>query len=134
MKERRFAVKVDTRMSLKIVEKPENQRILDFCYEHCGCDMIECVHPKGLEYPYMFVCDEEFLLKGDPVINFIASYLYETHKHKNPICGDVLVMRQGYEDFELMTEEEAKEMFEKLRALSVVSLMEVTEAMKEYFV
>ena len=131
MENRKYAVKLTTNMSAMIVEKPEDQSMLDFCYQHCNCDMIEAVNPRGLDDPYMFVCDEEYLFKDHPVINFVASYLYETHKHKHPICGDVVVMRYGYDDFEMLTLEEAEKMRDKLRKMSFKSFNEVSNAMAD---
>lgn len=131
MEERKYGIKVDTRMTVTVVEKEKGQSMLDFCYKHCECDMIEAVNPRGLEYPYMFVCDEEYLFKDRPMLNHIASYLYETQDHGHPICGNVVVLRQGRSDFQLMTKDEAETMAKKLREMSVPALMEVSSKMRE---
>ena len=41
----------------------------------------------------MMIVDEEGLFKAKPVVNFFASWLYETHKHGHPIVGNVLIMK-----------------------------------------
>lgn len=58
-----------------------------------GTDIIQVVHPRGLKNPYLFLCDEEGLLLEKPVINILGSWLYETHKHGEPIVGDIMIMK-----------------------------------------
>ncbi len=53
----------------------------------------EIVHPRGLKAPYIMIVDEEGRLKDLPM-NFIGCVLYETHKHSQPIAGDVFIMRE----------------------------------------
>lgn len=50
---------------------------------------IESVYPKGLGKPYIFVCNEEGLIKNLPV-NPTASYLFG-----NTIYGNVVVLQEG---------------------------------------
>lgn len=59
-----------------------------------GAEFVESVHPKGLKEPYMFLCDEEGLLKGKPVINFLGSWLYQTQDHGDPIVGDIMIVKE----------------------------------------
>lgn len=60
---------------------------------------MEHVLPRGLESPYCFLCNEEGLLMGLP-INAYGSFLYRTHVHGNPIVGNIIIMKDGYEDGE----------------------------------
>lgn len=69
-----------------------------------GCEIFESVSPKRLYEKLRFQCeptmnegesvsmlvDEEGLLKDEPIINPIGSYLYETDKHGCPIVGNIL--------------------------------------------
>lgn len=71
----------------------EYTSMLDFCYKYIGCDCIEIVHPRRLSAPYLMVVDDEGLLKEAP-LNYIASYLYETDKHGQPIVGTALIMKE----------------------------------------
>lgn len=69
-----------------------------------GCEMVEGVKPRRLYERLRFLCqptmkegesvsmlvDEEGLLKDEPIINPIGSYLYEVDKHGCPIVGNIL--------------------------------------------
>lgn len=83
-----------------------------------GASYIESVHPRGLKEPYMFLCDEEGLFKDQPVINFLGSWLYETHKHGEPIVGDIMIVKEigtpDGRDFDGLEEGEAEVMAEWL--------------------
>lgn len=57
---------------------------------------IEIVHPRRLERPYCIIVDEEFLLKNDPIFNLVGSWLYQTDIHGCPICGTIVIMKDGY--------------------------------------
>lgn len=58
---------------------------------------IEIVRPQGLKRPYVMIVNEEFLLLGLPK-NMIGCYLYHTHIHGHPICGNFLIMKEQGED------------------------------------
>lgn len=88
------AIKLRTDGHIEILDVPRQRSLLDWFYLQIGTNIIENVYPRGLEEPYMMVMDEEALLKDRPVINFLASWLYETQKHGHPICGTVLVMQR----------------------------------------
>ena len=88
------AIKLRTDGHIEIIDVPQQRGLLDWFYLQIGTNCIENVYPRGLEEPYMMVVDEEGLLKDRPVINFLASWLYETQKHGHPIVGTVLVMQR----------------------------------------
>ena len=108
------AIKLYTNGTIDIIDVPQQRRLLDWFYQQIGCDCIETVYPRGLEEPYMMVMDGEALLKDEPVINFIASWLYETQKHGHPICGAVLILRKewGFDGYDIVgiPEDEAAQM------------------------
>lgn len=90
----KYAVKLGTDLNVEIVGT-EHEKMLPFCYKHIGCNLIELVRPKGLRRTsFVMVIDEEGLLIDMPELNFIASYLYETHKHLQPIVGNVLIVQE----------------------------------------
>ena len=84
------AVKLLTTGQVELVELPGSGSLLNWLYNQIGCTCIENVYPRGLKSPYLMVVDGEFLVKGVPYINFVGSWLYETHKHGQPICGTVM--------------------------------------------
>ena len=59
-----------------------------------GASIFQPVYPKGLKEPYLFLCDEEGLLKDRPVINFLGSWMYGTQEHGEPIVGDIMIVKQ----------------------------------------
>lgn len=58
---------------------------------------IEIVHPRGLESPYCFICNEEGLLKDLP-LNPIGCVWYRTAEHGCPIAGNIVVMKEDLND------------------------------------
>lgn len=58
---------------------------------------IEVVHPRGLEDPFCFICNEEGLLRDLP-LNAIGSLWYGTLQHGCPIAGNIVVMKEGWTD------------------------------------
>ena len=83
-------------------DKPQNMEaysektndILNFCYKAINCDTIEIVHPNRLPHPYCMIVDEEGLLKDLP-LNPMASVLYETDIHGQPIVGTAIIMKEA---------------------------------------
>lgn len=89
----KYAVKLNVNGTADIIEVPDH-REWTWYPQQIGCDYFENVYPRGLEEPYMMIVDEEGLFKDKPALNFYASWLYETHKHGQPIVGDALIMKQ----------------------------------------
>lgn len=58
---------------------------------------IEVVHPRGLEYPFCFVANEDGLMRRLP-LNPIGSLWYGTLEHGHPIVGTIVVMKEGETD------------------------------------
>ena len=76
----------------------------------------EHVHPVGLDHPYSMMVNEEGLLLGLPV-NRLGSELYGTPQHGQPIVGDIVFLKDGYDGVEPdvvgMTEDEAQHLGDK---------------------
>lgn len=133
-----YAVKLNTQLDIEIVEKRPDQGLLDFCYQNIGCQYVETVHPRYLQEPYILMVDEEGRLKDKPSINFIASYLYGTHEHHEPIVGNVLVMKLGMTDegpdILPLDEAEARQVEESMRKISNIAQRKVYAAWRSMFV
>ena len=71
---------------------------------------IEIVYPKNVERPYLMVVNEEGRLRNMK-INPVASYLYGTQDHGEPIVGPALILKQimtdDGPDIGFLTQEEA---------------------------
>lgn len=133
-----YAVKLSTTLNIEIVEKKPDQGLLDFCYQNIGCQYVETVHARYLQEPYILMIDEEGRLKDKPSINFIASYLYGTHEHHEPIVGNVLVMKLGMTDegpdILPLDEAEARQVEESMRKVSNIAQNKVCAAWRSMFV
>ena len=81
----------------------------------------EHVHPMGLEQPYSMMVNEEGLLLGLPM-NRLGSELYGTPRHGQPIVGDIVFLKDGYDggepDVVGMTEDEAQRLGDKFVKMS----------------
>ncbi len=102
-----IALVVNTKNEIRRVEyDPPHydviQKAVGGWYEH--------VHPMGLDRPYSMMVNEEGLLLGLPM-NRLGSELYGTPTHGQPIVGDVVFLKDGYDggepDVVGMTEDEA---------------------------
>ena len=129
-----YAIKLGTQLSIDIVQPKKGESLLDFCYREIGCDMIEMVRPKGLDRPFLLVIDEEGLLKDEPVVNFIGSYLYRTQEHGNPIVGEVLIMQDidtnSGPDIGFLTEDQAWAIAGKMMKIAVPAFKTVRKALQ----
>lgn len=84
----------ENRIQLKDFGEP----LLDNLQKEVG-GYIEVVHPRYLPEGLCMVVDDEGLLKGSPVNN-IASILYGTPEHGQPIAGNAVILGEGFVDGE----------------------------------
>lgn len=59
---------------------------------------IEHVRPMFLKAPYCMIVNDCGLLLQLP-INEIGSHLYGTPIHKNPIVGDIIILKEGFNKY-----------------------------------
>ena len=85
-----FVISTENKMQFKDFNEP---LLLSIGTEICG--YIETVHPKYLPEGLCMVIDDEGLLKGY-AINSIASILYGTPEHGQPIVGTAVILREGF--------------------------------------
>ena len=112
---------------------PDGAKMMDALRETVGCEWIEIVHPVGLTEPYLMVVDEEGLLKDRPALNVIASYLYGTHEHGQPIVGNAVIIKEVETDegaeLAWLTEEEELAIERKIEGTWAKAVM----AMASYY-
>lgn len=80
-----------------------SEKMLEVAREKIGCEWIECVYcsdKRGNRICMMV--DEEGKLKEERYMNPIASWLYGTHRHGDPIVGNAMLVFEGEEEFEYM--------------------------------
>lgn len=107
-------IKISTDMELSVHEFPtgshsEQNKVLRELIGN-NCDLYEHVMPKRLYTDLnmlnrptkiagqcvSMLVDEEGLIKEGMVPNLVASYLYETDKHRIPIMGNVLFVGEEW--------------------------------------
>lgn len=85
-----LAINTENQMQFKNFSEP----LLDSLQKEVG-GYIEVVHPKYLPEGLCMVVDDEGRLKGSAVNN-IASVLYGTPEHGQPIVGNAVILREGF--------------------------------------
>ena len=85
-----LAINTENQMPLKNFSEP----LLHSLQKEVG-GYIEVVHPKYLPEGLCMVVDDEGRLKGSAVNN-IASVLYGTPEHGQPIVGNAVILREGF--------------------------------------
>lgn len=88
----------DGRMEVHDIKESEFEYKFEALQKAIDCDCIDIVHASNLPSPYCMVVDDESLLKEKPIINLVASYLYGADEHGQPICGDVIIMKDEFTD------------------------------------
>lgn len=84
-----------------------------------GCHNFIQLISGGLKPPFCLLVDEEGMAKERPVLNFLASYLYGTHKQGQPIVGPALVaavvdLPDGSKTFRFLSKKEADNLHDDL--------------------
>ena len=100
--EKLVALKIEPSSIVIKVELPpaeyKYQRMKKGIGELCGfIDIKDIYEELGLD-DYCLVFDDEFLLNGRPILNPIASYLFGYQEYGQPLCGNVLVMKNFIND------------------------------------
>jgi hypothetical protein len=85
-----LALKITTNSD---VEKIDVQEPLHKTIRDVLGGYLEVVHPKRLPEPYCMIVDEEGIIK-ELELNPVGCYLYETDIHRQPIVGDIILMRE----------------------------------------
>lgn len=93
-----IGLKLHTNGEIETYELSEEKETYIALQKAIGCNCIDIVHAVNLPEPYCLVVDDEGLLVDEPVINPVASYLYGMRDHGQPLCGDVLIMKDKYTD------------------------------------
>ena len=105
MDEKQYAVLLTETQDVKVIACNPDKDIFDIGREAIGCDWIELVEAEPLAKDgLLMMIDEEGKLKpGGALINAIASALYGTEQHGDPIMGNAVIVRTTGEDLELLT-------------------------------
>lgn len=112
----RFTVLLTDTQDIKVLEHSPTEEIFDAARDAIGCDWIELVEPESLTNDgYLMLIDEEGKLKDGPLsINCIASDLYGSDRHGDPIIGSAVIVKTDGENLFLLQKEEAQLLATKL--------------------
>ena len=110
--EKKYAVLLTDSQEVKILECDPQEELFDTARGVIGCDWIELVEPESLaENGYVMLIDEEGKLRPNlPSVNCIASDLYGSDHHGDPIVGSAVIVHANEESLELMTNAEANQL------------------------
>ena len=91
------ALKIKTDFTSEVVEI-KGEPLYKAMAKEIGADWIEYCRLHWIpEADHLaIVCDEEFLFKDKPLLNINASVLYGAAEHGQPLCGDVLIVREKH--------------------------------------
>jgi len=129
MDEKKYAVQLTDSQEVKLLECDSAKEIFDIGREAIGCEWIELVEPEPLARDSMLLMiDEEAKLKGKCYINCIASHLYGSERHGDPIVGDAVIVKANGESLELMTAAEAKQVAFSMEQVRGHAINKVSEA------
>lgn len=89
-----------------------------------GCEWIELVEPDSLasDSLLMLIDEEGKMRDGEKLVNCVASDLYGSDRHGDPIVGSAMIVRSAGERLELLTKAEAEHLasgLEKKRDFSI---------------
>ena len=114
--ERKFAVLLTDTQEIKIVECDPQEEMFGIARGLIGCEWIELVEATPLaEQGYLLLIDDEGKMRsGEIPINCIASDLYASDQHGDPIVGNTMIVRAAEEKLELLTASEAKHLADDL--------------------
>jgi len=127
---KKYAVLLTDSQEVKILECDPQEELFDTARGVIGCDWIELVEPESLaENGHVMLIDEEGKLRPDqPSVNCIASDLYCSDHHGDPIVGSAVIVHANEESLELMTNAEAKALADGLNQQREHSIEKISKA------
>ena len=130
MDEKKFAVLLTDTQDVKIVECDPQEEMFDIARGIIGCDWIELVEPEPLaKDSCLLIIDEVGKLRDEDLpINCVASDLYGSDQHGDPIIGNAMVVRAADERLELLTADEAKQLANSLEEKRNLAIEKISKA------
>ena len=116
MDEKKYAVLLTDMQEIKVLECDPQQELFDVARDCIGCDWIELVdlNPGSSDGCVMLI-DEEGKLRSELAsINCVASDLYGSSVHGDPIVGNAVLVRAADDSLELMTSDAADKLAARL--------------------
>ena len=129
MEEKKYAVLLTDSQEVKLMACDPAKEIFDIGRDAIGCEWIELVEPEPLARNHMLLMiDEEAKLKEKCFINCIASHLYGSEQHGDPIVGNAVIVKITGENLALLSANEAKQVAFAMAQIRDFSIDQVSEA------
>lgn len=100
-----------------------------------GCEWFEIIHGRNMPDSYVMIGDEEAKLKDCPLVNFQASWFYDTQDHGEPVCGDCLLMKEieGDDGGELIgfNDDEVEEILHMFQTYTPIAIAIIRHRLRE---
>ena len=113
-----------------MLECDPQEELLEIARGTIGCDWIELVEPNSLaEKGYVMMIDEEGNLRNHPAsINCIASEMYGSDRHGDPIVGNAVIVRAADERLDLLSKTEAELLADSLNHKRDLAIEKISKA------
>ena len=128
--EKKYAVLLTDAQEIRMLECDPQEELLEIARGTIGCDWIELVEPDSLaEKGYVMMIDEEGKLRNHPAsINCIASEMYGSDRHGDPIVGNAVIVRAADERLDLLSKTEAELLADSLNHKRDLAIEKISKA------
>ena len=128
--ENKYAVLLTDAQEIKVLECDPQEEMFEIARGTIGCDWIELVEPESLsKQAYVLMIDEEGKLRDHPAsINCIASEMYGSYRHGDPIVGNAVIVRAADERLELLSKTEAEVLADSLNRKRDLAIDKISKA------
>lgn len=93
------ALRITPHNAIALIELPKREQTWMAMRDAIDCQWIDIVDVaiEGLD-DFCIVCDDEGMLVDAPELNAFGSALYGFYEHGQPLFGNILVMKNAYND------------------------------------
>ena len=128
--EKKYAVLLTDAQEIKVLECDPQEELFEIARGTIGCDWIELVEPESLsKQGYVLMIDEEGKLRDHPAsINCIASEMYGSYRHGDPIVGNAVIVHAADEQLELLSKTEAEVLADSLNRKRDLAIDKISKA------
>ena len=132
MSEKNCVVVLTDAQEVKVTHCTPEADIGDVAGNVLHCDWVQAVSSEALnEKGLILLVDEDAKLKsGRKYINCIASSLYGTEDHGDPIIGDAMLVRNDNGGLHLFSESEARDLSSEMVAMREQAINSIGKALR----
>ena len=130
MQECYLVVMSDEKVKPDLIKLPYKADIMKILKMVIRTEIVESVHPEKLDCSrFLMLVDKNSRMFDPPrgYVNVLASYLYGTEKHFEPIIGKAVIVKLIPENFDYLSFDEAVEICEMLHLMTESAYAHMTE-------